>query len=90
MSALTKPLNHFSAAINGTNNIAVAAEDVLIAVKKDEDTLQMGSGTKTTSYFIEIHWKKPNTDPTKIQFASSSARNTSWTNYLTANSAAIA
>lgn len=90
MSALTKPLNHFTTAINGTGNIAVAAEEVLVAVKQDEDELLMSSGTKKTNYFIILHMKKPGTDPVKIQFASNAIRNTSWTNYLTANSAVIA
>lgn len=90
MSALAKPLNHFSGAIASPVQPVVAAEHCIGIEKKDEDTMNMSTGAKATEYLIIFHMNKIFSEPIRVKFATSAARNTSYTNYIAANSAVIA
>lgn len=87
MSALTKPLNHFSGAVAGSP--AVPAEQVKHVEKVTFATQGVG---KPAQYFLYFYLDKDiaSTFPVKVRFTTSAARDTSYTNYIAANSAAIA
>lgn len=85
MSALAKPLNHFTSAIAAHQNYFVPAEQVASVTKLDVTAIE----NNPAEYYLVFKLYTVS-QPIKIQFATSAARNTSLTNFITANSAAIA
>jgi hypothetical protein len=89
MSALTKPVVHFTNAVNA--DTIVAAEHIATADKLDIDALP-NQPASTAKYFILLTLVYPGagTKDVKIEFATSIARNASFTNLKTAISTAVA
>ncbi len=89
MSALTKPLTNFTNAVN--SNIFINVEQVLDAVKVDRMANPNGPAS-TASFDIiftlmgegnVVNWQA-------IHFTTANARNTSFTNFKSNNSVAVA
>lgn len=88
MSAITKPFVHFTNATTNSAKIFVPSEMIHSAEALDIPAI---NNTKA-KYYIVFTSPNPNgaTKEIKIEFATSSARNTSLTNLRTALSTAIA
>lgn len=86
MSALAKPGSIFTNAVNNTT--IVPNEHVISVEKLDVPALN----NNAASYAIVFNVVYPNsaTKVIKINFTASAARNTSYTNWVTANAASVA
>lgn len=86
MSALVKPHSIFTNAVNSTT--IVPNEHVISVEKKDIPAIN-NSKAEYSLVFTSIY---PNgaTKEVEIKFAASAARNTSYTNWVTANAASVA
>lgn len=91
MSAITKPLVHFTGATTASQKYFVNAESVQSAEALDQPALP-NQPASTAKYYIVITSIRPNgqTKEVKVEFATSGARNTSLTNLKTALSTAVA
>lgn len=87
MSALAKPLNHFTAS---TTPLKFVASEHLASVEKLN--IENSPGNPKNRYQINFHYQYPDggTKVTTIEFTTEAARDTSLTNFQTANSIAIA
>lgn len=91
MSGIAKPLVHFTGAVVSSQKYFVNVDNVQSAEALDQPALP-GQPSSTAKYYIVVTSINPNgqTKELKIEFASSSARNTSLTNLKTALSTAVA
>ena len=89
MSALTKPVVHFTNAVNA--DTVVAVEHIATAEKIDIPALP-NQPASSAKYLILLTLVYPGsiTKDVKIEFATSVARDTSFTNLKTTISAAVA
>jgi hypothetical protein len=85
MSALAKPLNHFSGATGSGLTTFVPAELVKAVEKQDVPALNGVAASYWLNFYVVGQ-----IEPIKVKFAAAAARNTSYTNFVTANSAVIA
>lgn len=86
MSALAKPGSTFT---NAVNNKTIIANEHISSV----ETLDIPAmGNNKAKYYLVFNYVYPNgaTKETKIEFTTSGARNTSHTNWLSANTASVA
>lgn len=88
MSALAKPCSVFTAATNATT---IVSNEHLASVEKIDIPASI-TPAKPAQYMILFTYQYPGgyTKETKIKFATQSARNTSFTNWQTANTASVA
>lgn len=91
MSAIAKPFVHFTGAITEDQSIYVPVESIQ-SVEAIDIPAPANGPASAAEYFILITSLRPNghTKEIKVRFASSSARNTSLTNFKTAMSTSVA
>lgn len=91
MSAISKPFVHFTGAITADQSVYVPVESIHSVEALDIPAVP-NQPASSAEYLIVITSLRPNghTKEIKIRFASSSARNTSLTNFKTAMSTAVA
>lgn len=90
MSAIAKPGAIFTNAINSTTPVPVES---VIDVSKVDIPAAPNAPASTATFNIIFTCLLPGQTATKqitIKFATSAARNTSYTNYITANAASVA
>lgn len=89
MSAIAKPLVNFTNALNP--NTYVPVDHVITAEVSDISALPNTPGSSAVYYIIfNVVYPNSATKEIKIEFATSGARNTSFANFKTLASAAIA
>lgn len=91
MSGIAKPLVHFTGATTNSQKYFANVDNIQSAEPLDQPALP-NQPASTAKYYIVITSVRPNgqTKELKVEFASSSARNTSLTNLKAAISTAIA
>lgn len=89
MSGIAKPVVHFT---NATNADTIVPVDHIVAAEKVDIDATPNAPASSAKYLIVLNLVYPNaaTKEIKIEFATSGARNTSFTNLKTAISTAVA
>jgi len=89
MSALAKPGSTFTAAVNSTT--IVPNENIQTAEPLDIPALPNAPGSSAKYFIVFTTWPVGGaTKEIKIEFTASAARDTSLTNWLSANTAVVA